>query len=43
MRRRLTNLRQDEGGLTLVEVLIALSVILIGLVSLAALVPLSFG
>lgn len=43
MRRILTNLRHDEGGLTLVEVLIALSVILIGLVSLAALVPLSFG
>lgn len=43
MRRTLTNLRHDEGGLTLAEVLIALSVILIGLVSLVALVPLSLG
>src|SRR5512145_2012531 len=42
MRRMLTTLREDEGGLTLVEVLIALSVILIGMVALAALVPLSF-
>ncbi len=43
MRRMLAKLRDDEGGLTLVEVLIAVSVILIGMVALAALVPLSFG
>lgn len=43
MRSTLTNLQRDEAGLTLAEVLVALSVILIGLVALAALVPASFG
>lgn len=43
MRRMLTIVRNDEAGLTLVEVLIAMSVILIGLIALAGLVPLSLG
>jgi prepilin-type N-terminal cleavage/methylation domain-containing protein len=43
MRRMLTKLRKDQDGLTLIEVVIAVSVVVVGLVALAAVVPLSFG
>jgi prepilin-type N-terminal cleavage/methylation domain-containing protein len=43
MRRMLTTLSKDQGGLTLIEVVIALAIILVGLVALAAVVPLSLG
>lgn len=43
MRRILVNLGRDDAGITLAEVLIALSIILIGLISLLAVVPLSIG
>jgi type II secretory pathway pseudopilin PulG len=43
MRRSLIRLGRDDAGITLVEVLVAVSIILVGLVSLLAVMPRSMG